>query len=321
MPQTSEDPGRDGCPQHLLLWRVLYWEAESHVQPGPAPDRATREAPPCLPGFLCCPWPWDMIKLRHPHPLPSSQVSDRCDYVFVNGKEMKGRVNVAVNFTYQHLSRALEMTVWVPRLPLQIEVSDTELNQVKGWRVPIVSNKRWVSVRPHPPVRCAWAHRASTERPVPSWAGPKDAHGCLRAESLHLSAPISFVLALASVSVSSTLSLQLCRKYTLSAPIIQNPGVRPYPHLGHVPIPDQIPVAKETDSLTSRLGFSYSSLAEVSLPGPMDQYHRKGELILGRHKPSRAPRETSKQMPPDLDSISISPCRSSGTVVLWGDEV
>uniref|UniRef100_H0XR73 Transmembrane protein 132D n=2 Tax=Otolemur garnettii TaxID=30611 RepID=H0XR73_OTOGA len=70
------------------------------------------------------------------------QVSDRCDYVFVNGKEMKGKVNVVVNFTYQHLSSALEMTVWVPRLPLQIEVSDTELNQIKGWRVPIVSNKR-----------------------------------------------------------------------------------------------------------------------------------------------------------------------------------
>ncbi|XP_053445923.1 transmembrane protein 132D isoform X2 [Nycticebus coucang] len=70
------------------------------------------------------------------------KVSDRCDYVFVNGKEMKGKVNVVVNFTYQHLSSALEMTVWVPRLPLQIEVSDTELNQIKGWRVPIVSNKR-----------------------------------------------------------------------------------------------------------------------------------------------------------------------------------
>ncbi|XP_069353537.1 transmembrane protein 132D [Eulemur rufifrons] len=70
------------------------------------------------------------------------KVSDRCDYVFVNGKEMKGKVNVVVNFTYQHLSGALEMTVWVPRLPLQIEVSDTELNQIKGWRVPIVSNKR-----------------------------------------------------------------------------------------------------------------------------------------------------------------------------------
>nr|XP_060641576.1 transmembrane protein 132C [Anolis sagrei ordinatus] len=70
------------------------------------------------------------------------KVSDRCDYVFVNGKEMKGKVNTLVNFTYQYLSAALQVTVWVPRLPLQIEVSDTELSQIKGWRVPIVSNKR-----------------------------------------------------------------------------------------------------------------------------------------------------------------------------------
>ncbi|XP_039361681.1 transmembrane protein 132D isoform X7 [Mauremys reevesii] len=55
---------------------------------------------------------------------------------------MKGKVNVIVNFTYQHLTAPLEMTVWVPRLPLQIEISDTELNQIKGWRVPIISNKR-----------------------------------------------------------------------------------------------------------------------------------------------------------------------------------
>ncbi|XP_075390734.1 transmembrane protein 132C [Tenrec ecaudatus] len=70
------------------------------------------------------------------------KVSDHCNYVFVNGKEMKGRVDVAVNFTYQHLSAPLHITVWVPRLPLQIEVSDTELNQIKGWRVPIVAGKR-----------------------------------------------------------------------------------------------------------------------------------------------------------------------------------
>ncbi|XP_060105827.1 transmembrane protein 132D-like [Heteronotia binoei] len=70
------------------------------------------------------------------------KVSDRCDYVFVNGKEMKGKVSAVLHFTYQHLSAPLEMTVWVPRLPLQIEVSDTELNQIKGWRIPIVSNKR-----------------------------------------------------------------------------------------------------------------------------------------------------------------------------------
>ncbi|XP_029427207.1 transmembrane protein 132C [Rhinatrema bivittatum] len=70
------------------------------------------------------------------------KVSDRCDYVFVNGKEMKGKVNAQVTFTYQYLSAPLEITIWVPRLPLQIEISDTELSQIKGWRVPIVSNKR-----------------------------------------------------------------------------------------------------------------------------------------------------------------------------------
>ncbi|XP_012586244.1 PREDICTED: transmembrane protein 132C [Condylura cristata] len=70
------------------------------------------------------------------------KVSDRCDYVFVNGKEMKGKVDVVVNFTYQYLSAPLHITVWVPRLPLQIEVSDTELNQIKGWRVPIMTSKR-----------------------------------------------------------------------------------------------------------------------------------------------------------------------------------
>nr|XP_020446383.1 transmembrane protein 132C isoform X3 [Monopterus albus] len=65
------------------------------------------------------------------------KVSDRCDYVYVNGKEMKGKVMMMVNFTYGYLSAQLELTVWIPRLPLQIEVSDTELSQIKGWRVPI----------------------------------------------------------------------------------------------------------------------------------------------------------------------------------------
>ncbi|XP_029573117.1 transmembrane protein 132D-like [Salmo trutta] len=70
------------------------------------------------------------------------KVSDRCDYVFVNGKEMKGKVRMMVNFTYSYLTAQLEMNVWIPRLPLQIEVSDTELSQIKGWRVPIITTKR-----------------------------------------------------------------------------------------------------------------------------------------------------------------------------------
>ncbi|XP_044131582.1 transmembrane protein 132B [Bufo gargarizans] len=70
------------------------------------------------------------------------KVSDRCDSIFVNGKEMKSKVDTIVNFTYQHITAQLEVTVWAPRLPLQIEISDTELSQIKGWRIPVSVNKR-----------------------------------------------------------------------------------------------------------------------------------------------------------------------------------
>ncbi|RVE67893.1 hypothetical protein OJAV_G00086370 [Oryzias javanicus] len=70
------------------------------------------------------------------------KVSQNCNQVFVNGKEMRGHQSLAVNFTYLHLSAQLHLNVWVPKLPLQIDMSDTELSQVKGWRVPIVANRR-----------------------------------------------------------------------------------------------------------------------------------------------------------------------------------
>uniref|UniRef100_A0A8C7YLE9 Transmembrane protein 132C n=1 Tax=Oryzias sinensis TaxID=183150 RepID=A0A8C7YLE9_9TELE len=55
---------------------------------------------------------------------------------------MRGHQSLAVNFTYLHLTAQLHLNVWVPKLPLQIDMSDTELSQVKGWRVPIVANRR-----------------------------------------------------------------------------------------------------------------------------------------------------------------------------------
>ncbi|KAF3848917.1 hypothetical protein F7725_015414 [Dissostichus mawsoni] len=64
------------------------------------------------------------------------KVSERCDYVYVNGKETRGRTRVMLNFTYSFLSAQLEMSVWMPRLPLLIDVADPELSQIKGWRVP-----------------------------------------------------------------------------------------------------------------------------------------------------------------------------------------
>ncbi|XP_059214266.1 transmembrane protein 132D [Centropristis striata] len=70
------------------------------------------------------------------------KVSDRCEYVFVNGKETRGKSKVMLNFTYGFLSAQLEMSVWMPRLPLLIDVADPELSQIKGWRVPVTTGNR-----------------------------------------------------------------------------------------------------------------------------------------------------------------------------------
>nr|XP_020016929.1 transmembrane protein 132B [Castor canadensis] len=55
---------------------------------------------------------------------------------------MKSKVDTIVNFTHQHFTSQVEVTVWAPRLPLQIEISDTELSPIKGWRTPVASNRR-----------------------------------------------------------------------------------------------------------------------------------------------------------------------------------
>lgn len=73
---------------------------------------------------------------------PVSQVSERCDYVYVNGKETRGSISVMLNFTYSFLSAQLQMSVWTPRLPLVIDVADPELSQIKGWRVPVSPGSR-----------------------------------------------------------------------------------------------------------------------------------------------------------------------------------
>lgn len=63
------------------------------------------------------------------------QVTDTCDFVYVGGKESRGAHGVAVDFWYERLRATLRMTVWVPMLPLRIEVSDIRLEQIRGWRV------------------------------------------------------------------------------------------------------------------------------------------------------------------------------------------
>ncbi|XP_061554392.1 transmembrane protein 132C [Phycodurus eques] len=69
------------------------------------------------------------------------KVSERCDYVYVNGKETQGKSKVMLNFTYSFLSAQLGMSVWMPRLPLLIDVADPELSQVNGWKVPVATGQ------------------------------------------------------------------------------------------------------------------------------------------------------------------------------------
>uniref|UniRef100_A0A668T6E0 Uncharacterized protein n=1 Tax=Oreochromis aureus TaxID=47969 RepID=A0A668T6E0_OREAU len=70
------------------------------------------------------------------------KVSERCNYVYLNGKETRGKSRIMLNFTYGFLSAQLEMSVWMPRLPLRIDVADPELSQIKGWRVPVTTGNR-----------------------------------------------------------------------------------------------------------------------------------------------------------------------------------
>ncbi|XP_053923128.1 transmembrane protein 132A [Cuculus canorus] len=64
------------------------------------------------------------------------QVSEGCDAVFVGGKESRGARGARVDFWWRRLRAALSFTVWAPLLPLRVQLGDTTLEQVRGWRLP-----------------------------------------------------------------------------------------------------------------------------------------------------------------------------------------
>ncbi|NXF54172.1 T132A protein, partial [Oceanites oceanicus] len=64
------------------------------------------------------------------------QVSDACDAVFVGGKESRGARGARVDFWSRRLHASLRFTIWAPLLPLRVQLGDTALEQVRGWRLP-----------------------------------------------------------------------------------------------------------------------------------------------------------------------------------------
>lgn len=64
------------------------------------------------------------------------KVSSSCSSVYVDGSEARGSVNGSVLVKYGTYTGLAKFTVWMPEFPLDLQVPDTRLSQLKSWRVP-----------------------------------------------------------------------------------------------------------------------------------------------------------------------------------------
>ncbi|CAG9783644.1 unnamed protein product [Diatraea saccharalis] len=67
--------------------------------------------------------------------LPISKVSSSCSSVYVDGSEIRGSSNASVIVKYGTYTGLARFTVWMPEYPLEIDVDDNRLSQIKGWKV------------------------------------------------------------------------------------------------------------------------------------------------------------------------------------------
>ena len=64
------------------------------------------------------------------------QVSQSCNLVYLDGSETRGSPSVSVIAKYGRHTKFLFFQVWVPEMPLEIEMSDTKLSQIRRWKAP-----------------------------------------------------------------------------------------------------------------------------------------------------------------------------------------
>lgn len=63
------------------------------------------------------------------------QVSSSCSSVYVDGSEIRGSWNASVLVKYGTYTGLARFTLWMPEFPLEVNVPDFRLSQIKGWRV------------------------------------------------------------------------------------------------------------------------------------------------------------------------------------------
>ena len=58
--------------------------------------------------------------------------------MYVDGSESRGALSAEIDIKYgspQYMGKAI-FTVWMPETPLNVDVADPRLSQIKGWKVP-----------------------------------------------------------------------------------------------------------------------------------------------------------------------------------------
>src|SRR6218665_494493 len=64
------------------------------------------------------------------------QVVESCSWVYLDGTEARGSSSVTVITKYGRHTKFLFFQVWMPEIPLEVTLSDPQLSQIKGWKVP-----------------------------------------------------------------------------------------------------------------------------------------------------------------------------------------
>ncbi|VDM96307.1 unnamed protein product [Thelazia callipaeda] len=65
------------------------------------------------------------------------KASPTCSSIYVDGSELRGMGKVKIHVHFETLTTSIEITVWYPRFPITVWISDPVLNAVKDWQIAV----------------------------------------------------------------------------------------------------------------------------------------------------------------------------------------
>lgn len=63
------------------------------------------------------------------------KVASNCSHVYLDGTERRGSHNVTIITKSGRHTSFIHLTVWIPKIPLEIDLSDGKLSLIRGWKV------------------------------------------------------------------------------------------------------------------------------------------------------------------------------------------